>query len=55
MEKLEDKIKHLFNLDAKSLAIFISAFSEFKIKKYESFAKKGGYSKKIAFIESGIL
>jgi CRP-like cAMP-binding protein len=55
MIKLEDKIKSLFNLDAESLEIFASLFSDLKIKKSDFFAKKGEYSKKIAFVESGIL
>jgi CRP-like cAMP-binding protein len=55
MVKLEAKIKSLFNLDAESLEVFTAQFSILKIKKYDSFAKKGEYSKKIAFVESGIL
>jgi CRP-like cAMP-binding protein len=55
MIKLEAKIKSLFNLDAESLEIFTSLFSVLKIKKSDFFAKKGEYSKKIAFVESGIL
>jgi CRP-like cAMP-binding protein len=55
MVKLEDKIKSFFNLDSNSLAIFTSVFSELEIKKYGSFAKKGEFSKRIAFVESGIL
>jgi CRP-like cAMP-binding protein len=55
MVKLIDKIKSFFNMDSESLAIFTSIFTELEIKKYDSFAKKGEFSKKIAFVESGIL
>jgi CRP-like cAMP-binding protein len=55
MAILKEKIKSLFNLDSESLAIFTSLFTELKIKKYDSFAQKGEFSKKIAFVESGIL
>jgi hypothetical protein len=46
MVKLIDKIKSFFNMDSESLAIFTSIFTELKIKKYDSFAKKGEFSTK---------
>lgn len=55
MVKLEDTIKVFLDLDSESLAKFISLFTDVKFHKYDSFAQKGEYSKKIAFVESGVL
>jgi CRP-like cAMP-binding protein len=55
MKPLDDKIKSLFDLDAESKDVFTALFSRQVIRKYHSFARKGEYSKKFAFVESGVL
>jgi CRP-like cAMP-binding protein len=55
MKPLDDKIKSLFDLDAESKDVFTALFSRQVIRKYDSFARKGEYSKKFAFVESGVL
>ena len=55
MEELKENIQHLFKLNEKEGTALSNLFSEIKYEKYSFFASTGEYSKKMAFVKSGIL
>jgi CRP-like cAMP-binding protein len=55
MTKLKDRVQSIFKLDSESIEKFTALFSEQKFKKNDYFAKKGEYSQRFAFVESGVL
>ncbi|OHX68389.1 Crp/Fnr family transcriptional regulator [Flammeovirga pacifica] len=52
---LKETIKHIVSFDTETLNLFTDLFSEVQLRKGTIFAKKGEYSKKIAFVKSGVL
>ncbi len=52
---LKETLKNITSFDAETLERFVRLFSEISFSKGEIFAKKGEYSKKIAFVKSGVL
>ena len=55
MEGLVNLLKQSKVLDAESYQVFINLFEPQSFVKHELLAKSGEYSKKIAFVESGVL
>ena len=55
MKELKENIQHLFKLNEKEGTALSNLFSEKKYEKYSFFASTGEYSKKMAFVKSGIL
>jgi CRP-like cAMP-binding protein len=52
---LKETIKHIVTFDAETLELLTNLFSEVQLRKGAIFAKKGEYSRKIAFVKSGVL
>lgn len=52
---LEETLKHIVPFDNLSLKSIVNLFKEVQFKKGETFAKKGEYSRNIAFVKSGVL
>lgn len=52
---MEEVLNRISDFDSISLQKFVSAFSEVSFKKGEFFARKGEYSKEIAFVKSGVM
>ncbi len=52
---LEESLVQIVPFDSKTLESLTSLFSSVQLSKGESFARKGEYSKKIAFVESGVM
>jgi CRP-like cAMP-binding protein len=55
MSPLEQKLKTILKFESGLLDIFLSLFSLKAMKKGAIFAKKGEYSKHIAYVEKGVL
>ncbi|WP_281612700.1 Crp/Fnr family transcriptional regulator [Flammeovirga sp. SubArs3] len=52
---LKDTLKNIVSFDPETLELLVNQFSEVPFSKGSSFAKKGEYSRKIAFVKSGVL
>lgn len=52
---LKETLKHIVPFEVETLEVLTELFSETTLNKGKVFAKKGEYSKKIAFVESGVL
>lgn len=52
---LKKKLEHIISFDSDTLHKFVNQFSEVELNKGEAFAKKGEYSRNIAFVKSGVL
>jgi CRP-like cAMP-binding protein len=52
---LEETLNHIVPFDNASLVSIVNLFKEVQFKKGKSFARKGEYSRNIAFIKSGVL
>lgn len=52
---LRDTLKHIVNFDPESLERLVSLFTVVDLGKGDSFAKKGEYAQKIAFVNQGVL
>lgn len=52
---LRKKLEQMVNFDVETLDLLISKFSKFQLQKGDFFAKQGEYSKKVAFVISGVL
>ena len=50
---LKETLKHIVSFDAETLELLTSLFSEVQLRKGTIFAKKGEYSRKVAFVRSG--
>lgn len=51
----KETLNTIVNFDAESIEQLVSKFSVIKLKKGTAFARKGEYSKQIAFVKSGVL
>ncbi|RIW14965.1 Crp/Fnr family transcriptional regulator [Algoriphagus lacus] len=52
---LKESLNHVVPFEPVTLECLLGLFSEIKLKKGTVFAKKGEYSKNIAFVKSGVL
>lgn len=52
---LKEILKHIIPFDSETLEVLANLFSEEQVSKGKVFAQKGEYSKKIAFVKSGVL
>jgi CRP-like cAMP-binding protein len=52
---LKETLKHIVPFDAETLELLTNLFSEVPLSKGAIFAKKGEFSRKIAFVKSGVL
>lgn len=52
---MRDILQKIVDFDKESLDSFVNEFTEVKLEKGDFFAKKNEYSKKIAFVKSGVL
>jgi len=52
---LKESLNNIAQLDSETLDILGNLFSEIKLNKGKVFAKKGEYSRKIAFVKEGVL
>ena len=52
---LKEILKHITPFDSETLEVLANLFSEEQMSKGKVFAKKGEYSKKMAFVKSGVL
>ena len=55
MVTLEERLNQIIAFDPESLDALVSCFEEAELPKGMAFAKKGEYSKHIAFVKSGVL
>ncbi len=55
MEQLAEQLSKFIRLDADTAEALVSLFGEEQLKKNDFLAQSGEYSKKIAFVKSGIL
>jgi CRP-like cAMP-binding protein len=52
---LKEILKHIIPFDSETLEVLANLFSEEEVSKGKVFAQRGEYSKKIAFVKSGVL
>lgn len=55
MKELQERMQHIFKLNEKEGIVLSSLFTKKKYEKYSFFASTGEFSKKMAFVKSGIL
>ena len=54
-DKLRETLTNIVDFDAESIDTLLDHFSPMRLSKGEAFAKKGEYSRTIAFVQSGVL
>jgi len=55
MSELMDEIQKMFRLKGREVKVFSELFTQMKFDKFSFLAKTGEYSRKMAFVQSGIL